>query len=41
MVGNVELGKMNEWVSFYENVLGFTQILSFDDEDISTEDIQP
>jgi 4-hydroxyphenylpyruvate dioxygenase len=37
MVGNVELGKMNEWVSFYENVLGFTQILSFDDKDISTE----
>lgn len=37
MVGNVELGKMNEWVKFYENVLGFAQILSFDDKDISTE----
>ena len=37
MVGNVELGKMNEWVNFYENVMGFTQILSFDDKDISTE----
>lgn len=37
MVGNVELGKMNEWVKFYEEVLGFTQILSFDDKDISTE----
>lgn len=37
MVGNVELGKMNEWVNFYENVMGFAQILSFDDKDISTE----
>lgn len=37
MVGNVELGKMNEWVNFYEKVMGFTQILSFDDKDISTE----
>jgi len=37
MVGNVELGKMNAWVDFYENVMGFTQILSFDDKDISTE----
>lgn len=37
MVGNVELGKMNYWVDFYEKVLGFTQILSFDDKDISTE----
>lgn len=37
MVGNVELGKMNEWVNFYENVMGFVQILSFDDKDISTE----
>jgi 4-hydroxyphenylpyruvate dioxygenase len=37
MVGNVELGQMNEWVKFYEEVLGFTQILSFDDKDISTE----
>lgn len=37
MVGNVELGKMNEWVDFYKNVLGFAQIVSFDDKDISTE----
>ena len=37
MVGNVELGEMNKWVDFYANVMGFTQILSFDDKDISTE----
>ena len=37
MVGNVELGQMNQWVKFYEEVLGFKQILSFDDKDISTE----
>lgn len=37
MVGNVELGKMNVWVEFYEKVMGFTQIMSFDDKDISTE----
>jgi 4-hydroxyphenylpyruvate dioxygenase len=37
IVGNVELGKMNEWVSFYERVLGFSQLISFDDKDISTE----
>lgn len=36
-VGNVELGAMNEWVAFYRDVLGFTQYLSFDDKDISTE----
>jgi 4-hydroxyphenylpyruvate dioxygenase len=36
-VGNVELGKMNEWVKFYEHVLGFTNILTFDDKTISTE----
>ncbi|HEX3926959.1 MAG TPA: 4-hydroxyphenylpyruvate dioxygenase [Gemmatimonadales bacterium] len=36
-VGNVELGKMNAWVKFYEDVLGFTNILSFDDKTISTE----
>lgn len=36
-VGNVELGKMNEWVKFYETVLGFKQMISFDDKDISTE----
>lgn len=37
MVGNVELGKMEEWVRFYENVMGFRLYQSFDDEDISTE----
>lgn len=37
IVGNVELGKMNEWVKFYANVLGFQQLISFDDKDISTE----
>jgi 4-hydroxyphenylpyruvate dioxygenase len=37
MVGNVELGKMNEWVEFYGRVMGFNQLVSFDDKDISTE----
>lgn len=37
MVANVELGKMNYWVDFYKNVMGFSQILSFDDNDISTD----
>ncbi len=37
VVGNVELGKMNEWVSFYERILGFTQLIHFDDRAISTE----
>jgi len=36
-VGNVDLGDMNRYVAFYENVMGFINILSFDDEDISTE----
>jgi 4-hydroxyphenylpyruvate dioxygenase len=36
-VGNVELGKMNEWVGFYERVMGFRNLISFDDKDISTE----
>lgn len=36
-VGNVELGKMNHWVEFYSRVLGFFNLLSFDDKDISTE----
>lgn len=36
-VGNVELGKMNEWVHFYEHTMGFKTIITFDDEDISTE----
>jgi 4-hydroxyphenylpyruvate dioxygenase len=37
IVGNVELGKMNEWVDYYKKVLGFEQLVSFDDKDISTE----
>jgi 4-hydroxyphenylpyruvate dioxygenase len=36
IVGNVELGKMNDWVNFYGDILGFAQIVSFDDKDIST-----
>jgi 4-hydroxyphenylpyruvate dioxygenase len=37
VVGNVELGKMNEWVSFYERIMGFTELRHFSDEEISTE----
>lgn len=37
VVGNVELGKMDEWVGFYERVLGFSQLKHFSDKDISTE----
>ncbi|WP_036156667.1 4-hydroxyphenylpyruvate dioxygenase [Maribacter forsetii] len=37
MVGNVEEGRMNFWVDFYANVMGFKQIMSFDDKDISTD----
>lgn len=37
IVGNVELGKMNHWVNYYHHVMGFRQLLSFDDKDISTE----
>lgn len=36
-VGNVELGEMNKWVQFYEEVMGFKLLLTFDDKDISTE----
>jgi 4-hydroxyphenylpyruvate dioxygenase len=36
-VGNVELGRMNTWVTFYEDVMGFRNLISFDDKDISTE----
>jgi len=36
-VGNVELGKMNTWVEFYERVMGFKLLVTFDDDDISTE----
>ena len=37
MVANVEEGKMNEWVQWYNKILGFNQLVSFDDKDISTE----
>ena len=37
VVGNVELGRMDEWVEFYARVLGFTQLTHFSDDDISTE----
>ena len=36
-VGNVELGQMNRWVKFYEDVMGFKLLITFDDTDISTE----
>jgi 4-hydroxyphenylpyruvate dioxygenase len=36
-VGNVELGRMNHWVEFYEKVMGFKLLVTFDDSDISTE----
>jgi 4-hydroxyphenylpyruvate dioxygenase len=36
-VGNVGWGEMNKWVNFYENVMGFSLLLTFDDKDISTE----
>ena len=36
-VGNVGWNQMNKWVQFYEEVMGFSNILSFDDKDISTE----
>jgi len=37
IVGNVQLGKMNHWVNFYHRVMGFRQLMHFDDKDISTE----
>ncbi len=37
MVGNVGWGEMNTWVKFYAEVMGFSQLVSFDDKDISTE----
>jgi 4-hydroxyphenylpyruvate dioxygenase len=37
VVGNVELGKMDEWVEFYERVFGMTNILHFGDDQIQTE----
>ena len=36
-VGNVGWGEMNQWVKFYEDVMGFKLLITFDDEDISTE----
>ena len=37
MVGNVELGAMNKWSDFYGNVMGFVNLVTFDDKDISTQ----
>jgi 4-hydroxyphenylpyruvate dioxygenase len=37
VVGNVELGRMEHWVGFYERVFGMTEMIHFSDEDISTE----
>jgi 4-hydroxyphenylpyruvate dioxygenase len=37
IVGNVELGHMNEWVDFFSRALGFTQLVHFDDKTIATE----
>lgn len=37
MVGNVGWGEMNTWAAFYSQVMGFANLISFDDKDISTE----
>src|SRR6266849_5851065 len=37
VVGNVELGRMNQWVEYYERVFGMTEMIHFSDDDISTE----
>lgn len=37
IVGNVGWNEMNKWVKFYEKVMGFTTLVSFDDNDISTD----
>jgi 4-hydroxyphenylpyruvate dioxygenase len=37
VVGNVELGKMQEWVEFYERIMGFVELRHFSDEEISTD----
>lgn len=37
MVGNVGLGEMNKWAEFYANTMGFANLVTFDDKDISTE----
>lgn len=37
IVGNVGWNEMNKWCEFYANIMGFAQLVSFDDKDISTE----
>jgi len=37
MVGNVALGEMNKWANFYANTMGFANLITFDDKDISTQ----
>jgi 4-hydroxyphenylpyruvate dioxygenase len=37
MVGNVGWNEMNTWVNYYKQIMGFAQLVSFDDKDISTE----
>jgi 4-hydroxyphenylpyruvate dioxygenase len=37
MVGNVELGGMSKWAKFYAEVMGFANLVTFDDKDISTD----
>jgi len=37
MVGNVALGEMNEVATFYKKVMGFANLITFDDKDISTQ----
>lgn len=37
MVGNVELGAMNHWANFYAHTMGFANLVTFDDKDISTQ----
>jgi len=37
MVGNVTLGEMNKWADFYATVMGFANLITFDDKDISTQ----
>lgn len=36
-VGNVNWGEMNKWVEYYQKVMGFNLLITFDDKDISTE----
>lgn len=37
MVGNVDWGEMNTWAKFYNEIMGFANLITFDDKDISTE----